>query len=345
MKTQSLFFSILLFLWMLSSCSSGPVMTQATGLAYEVVTVVDQASWESELGSALRSDLASDIPGLPQSEPSLKISYVQPKDFNGLLKFVRNILIVKVDPTAYTKVSLSFEKDLWAKNQYVLRLSAPDNESIVTYLQENQNVLSDLFVKEEFARTISLLKKEYSTVVMDNVKKDFGIELKVPANMTYFRDTTNFFWASNHANTGRTDVVVYTFPYVDVNTFTLDYLVAKRDSVMRENLPGAFPNSYMATETRAEITYKPITVDGQYCGVLRGLWKLEGDMMGGPFVAHVRLDEQNNRIVVVEGFVYAPETDKRNFIRRIEAALYTLKLPAEVAASASGDQKKKEEKN
>ena len=63
---------------------------------------------------------------------------------------------------------------------------------------------------------------------------------------------------------------------------------------------------------------------------MRGLWRMEGDMMGGPFVSVARLDEQNNRVVVAEGFVYAPETDKRNFIRRIEAALYTLRLPDEV---------------
>ena len=85
----------------------------------------------------------------------------------------------------------------------------------------------------------------------------------------------------------------------------------------------------MATETRADVSYTPITVNGKYCGVLRGLWKMVGDMMGGPFVSHVRLDEKNNRVVVAEGFVFAPETDKRNFIRRIEAALYTLRLPDE----------------
>lgn len=34
-------------------------------------------------------------------------------------------------------------------------------------------------------------------------------------------------------------------------------------------------------------------------------------------------------VVVAEGFVYAPETDKRNFMRRIEAALFTLRLPGE----------------
>jgi hypothetical protein len=54
-----------------------------------------------------------------------------------------------------------------------------------------------------------------------------------------------------------------------------------------------------------------------------------GDMMGGPFVSHARLDEANQRVIVVEGFVYAPEKDKRNIIRQVEASLYTLKLPGE----------------
>ena len=62
---------------------------------------------------------------------------------------------------------------------------------------------------------------------------------------------------------------------------------------------------------------------------MRGLWRMQGDMMGGPFVSHTRLDKKNHRVVVAEGFVYAPETDKRNFMRRIEAALFTLRLPGE----------------
>ena len=56
---------------------------------------------------------------------------------------------------------------------------------------------------------------------------------------------------------------------------------------------------------------------------------MQGDMVGGPFVSHIRLDEANNRVVVAEAFVYAPETSKRNYIRRMEASLFTLRLPGE----------------
>lgn len=318
-----------LLLVLTGACNSGAVMTNATGLAYEVVVVMNQNDWKGEAGQAVRSELASDVPGLPQSEPALKITYAQPKDFNGLLKYVRNILVVNIDPSLYTKVTVTYENNPWAQGQVVLKMNAPSAEDVVNYIHAHPRNLVDFFVNVEMNRAIGQLQKNYSSVVMDHLKKDFDVMLNAPENMTYYRDTTDFFWASNNANTGRTDLVVYTFPYTDPETFTADYLVAKRDSVLKANLPGAFPGSYMTTETRAGVDYTPITVGGKYCGVLRGLWRMEGDMMGGPFVSHVRLDEKNNRVVVAEGFVFAPETDKRNFIRRIEAALFTLRLPGE----------------
>lgn len=329
MKMRFLYLSMLICLITLGACSSGAVMTQATGFAYEVVVVMDQDQWKGEAGEAIKGDLTASIAGLPQSEPTLKVTYVQPKDFSGLLRYVRNILIVNVDPAVYTKASLAYEADRWAQNQVVVTLRSPDEAAILSYLQEEGHTLADFFVKVEMRRAISQLKDSYSTLVMDKLKEQFDVMLNAPSNFTYYKDTTDFFWSSNNANTGRMDLVVYSFPYTDPNTFTADYLVAKRDSVMKANLPGSFPGSYVQTETRAGVDYYAITLQGKYCGVMRGLWRVQGDMMGGPFVSHTRLDEQNNRVIVAEGFVYAPETEKRNFIRRIEAALYTLRLPGE----------------
>ena len=52
--------------------------------------------------------------------------------------------------------------------------------------------------------------------------------------------------------------------------------------------------------------------------------------MGGPFVSIARVDEKNQRVVVVEGFVYFPNQPKRNVLKKLEAALYTLRLPDEL---------------
>jgi hypothetical protein len=61
----------------------------------------------------------------------------------------------------------------------------------------------------------------------------------------------------------------------------------------------------------------------------RGLWIMRNDAMGGPFVSHSRVDMETGRVIVVEGFVYAPEKMKRGLMRRLEGSLYTLQLPAE----------------
>jgi hypothetical protein len=37
---------------------------------------------------------------------------------------------------------------------------------------------------------------------------------------------------------------------------------------------------------------------------MRGLWRLENDFMGGPYVLLAELDASNQRIVIVFGYVF-----------------------------------------
>lgn len=327
MRTHALFTVCLLGLLTLVGCTKSSIVEKrSTGLPYEVVVVMKKEIGNSEVGDMIKEQLRSPVAGLPQNEASMRVTFVPVETFNGLLKFVRNILIVDIDPAKYTKVSLNVSKDEWASNQEVLKLNAPSSQELVTYLTFHDSDIVNHFCAIEKDRRIAILKDHFSQLAMDKVQSKFGIRLNAPDDMTYYKDTTDFLWVSNNAKTGRTDLLVYTFPYTDENTFTKEYLVAKRDSVLKVNLPGAFPNSYMTTEKRVEISYEPITVNENYRGVLRGLWKMEGDKMGGPFVSHAFLDTKKQRVIVAEGLVYAPETSKRNFIRKIEAALYTARL-------------------
>ena len=98
---------------------------------------------------------------------------------------------------------------------------------------------------------------------------------------------------------------------------------------MKINLPGASEGMYMTTADSIFVNVKNINVKGEYAFEARGLWEMENDMMGGPFVSHARVDRPNGRVVVVEAFIYSPKGLKRDLMRRMEAALYTLSLPQE----------------
>ena len=329
-----IFISLLVLVSGFSACnsrggSSSSAMKRATGAAYDVIVVMGESSWNSNAGVAIREELTSPVPYLPQSESSMKYTYVRPDQFNSLFLYVRNILIVDINDTQYTKVTLLREDDKWSSGQLVVYLHAPDAQSIETYLSENQRVLVNYFTKEEMKRTANFLRETYSTTVMENVQEMFGIMLNAPSDINKAKVGDHCLWFSNDAVTGRMDLFVYSFPYTDKNTFTLDYLVAKRDSFAKELIPGSFPGSYMSTEKRV-VDYYASTLNDKYCGIVRGLWRMEGgDMMGGPFVSYARVDEPNKRVIVTEGFVYEPAKDKRNYIRRLEAALLTVRFPDE----------------
>ena len=47
--------------------------------------------------------------------------------------------------------------------------------------------------------------------------------------------------------------------------------------------------------------------------------------MGGPFVSLVSVDSVAREVVVAEGFVFSPNSSKRDLLRSLEAGLRTLR--------------------
>jgi hypothetical protein len=80
----------------------------------------------------------------------------------------------------------------------------------------------------------------------------------------------------------------------------------------------------MITATDYPFTREKIMQDSCYTIEVRGLWKVKGDFMGGPFVNLSILNEKTNKIVCVDGYVYAPSQNKRLIMRQVEAVLKTI---------------------
>ena len=301
----------------------------SSGRPYEMLVVIDKGMWERPAGRALFDVLASDVPGLPQPERSFRISQIIPSKFDRGFRIFRNIIDVDIQPI-YTQPKLKYSRDSYASPQMIMTIQAPDEQSFEEFVAKNRQVIVDFFTKAEMNRQINLLKEKYSPVVAAKVGSIFGCDVRIPAELERYKEGKDFLWASSDNNSTNTSLnfVIYSYPYTDKNTFTKDYFVHKRDSVMKINIPGAREGQYIQTDADY-VDVKDFAVKGEYAFEARGLWYMENDMMGGPFVSHARVDRPNGRVVVVEGFVYAPEKKKRDLMRKLEAALYTLNLPQE----------------
>lgn len=328
MRANLLLCQLLVAVLFLAGCNGKgvPTLQVATGSPYEVLVVADRQVLNSEVGKEIKQILDSDVPGLPQSEPQFRISTVTPQQFDNILKPVRNILMVEVSDM-YTQPKFSFARDVWGKGQMILYLKAPDLASLKTYLPEHKQVVLDFFVNSEMNRVVNVLRKEYNHSASEELYKLLGVEMNIPLDLTQINKSDNFFWISNNGRTARMDILVYSVPYKEIDAFSPEKIIARRDSILKIKVPGAYEGSYMTTSKFIYPEFRTMSLGGKYVGETRGLWEVEGDVMGGPFVSHTRLDEANQRIITAEVFVYAPEKKKRNLMRKLEAALYTLKLP------------------
>ena len=84
----------------------------------------------------------------------------------------------------------------------------------------------------------------------------------------------------------------------------------------------------MGTEDRYEPKIKTLNVSGVDSKELRGLWDMKNDVMSGPYLMYVLNDKKNNRVIIAEGYLYAPSLDKREYILELEAILKSIKIKA-----------------
>ena len=305
----------------------------SAGAPYEVLLVAGEDDFRSGAVDSLYNILTDDMPGIAQSEPLFKVSRINQNDLSKTLRLCRNIIIIKIDPSQYTTAKFKYSRDVYAAPQLIVTLQAHDAKQFKEFVADNSEMITEFFTRAELNRQIDILKEDHQPVMQEQVRKVFGSDIWIPVELTKVTTGRHFVWARCERFVRKVEqelnIVVYSYPYRDLNTFTEKYFIHKRDSVMKANIPGPKDGQYMMT-TKGFTIVTDETVHKHYAQVVRGLWNIKDYDMGGPFVSVSRVDEENQRVVVAEAFVYFPNHAKRDYIRKLEAALYTLRLPDEL---------------
>ena len=300
----------------------------SSGKPYEILLVADTKYFQDGLIDSLTALLEQPVPGLPQVEESFEVSKIASQSYSSTLRYCRNIIIVNIDRT-FTAPKIKFSRNVYAAPQMIMTLQAPDSESLKEYLGVNGQDVVDFFTRADMNWEIDLLKEKHSNFVQEKVQSQFGCDVWVPVELTKTKTSKDFFWAATDRGQRDMNFVMYSYPYTDPETFTEEYCLNKRDSVMKANVPGPNEGQYMQT-ARPYVDVTDSELRGRYAQIARGLWEMKNYDMGGPFVSVSRVDEKNGRVIVAEAFVYAPGDEKKALMRRMEAALYSLQLPDEI---------------
>jgi hypothetical protein len=309
-----------------ASCTGAPTLPTSTGAAGEILMVINEDVFKSNVGDSIVQILNHDVPCMPQSEPMFNISRTNFEGFTSIIKPARNIILIDAG-RAYSSVKIKTEEDKWGKPQAILTIQGPTTQEVADAIGKYKVQIANYFVKAERDRAIKHHQRYTEKEMVKKVEEHMGFYMAVPRNMVRCKKAENFMWISNNAGNMNRNIVLYSYPYTEADAFTRAKLLQKRDSVMKLHIPGPVENSYMTTEYRFEppIWEETAMANKQYAIRIQGMWRVEGEYMGGPFVSISCLDQKNQRIITAEAFIYAPNQYKRNAMRQLEAALYTIK--------------------
>ena len=314
------------------------LVNEASGYTKPIATLYD----------LVEAVMGADMPCMPQVEPYFRVTKVSTAQFDDMFKPTRNILIVDINPQKYTQLKTKVSNDYWSTPQALCRIQTPSEEEFVSYWLEHGEEIREWFVNQEITRQMKFYRASTNKQAR-SILQSQGYDMLIPEDYMVIMDTVlggatsyslrnpitvapevRLLWCCNNKGSMRRDIVVYSYPYTDNNTFTLPYLNAKRDAVLSRVITASVEGSYMGTEyTVMPPVTRAITVqEDEHATEVRGLWKiLNGEAMGGPYVSHTRLDQVNGRVVTAEAFLYAAGQKKRTALRQAEAILYTLQLP------------------
>ena len=303
---------ICLLLLFLASCSTGGrngKLPKSTGMPYEVVL-------EGDTDSIVTKILTEDVTGLPQPEPLCRLIQVKKGKTRGNYLLVRTRIIVNIGVRDF---SVTLHHDENAAPQNIIRITAQSAQQLRERLNgERLRQIVDEVELKHLADIISGNPSKQNREMQDEIKKMFGIDIKIPAAMNASKKAKDFIWISNNASSGMQNLLVFKVKSEErragkvkseerrmknSNAFHADDK-ALIDSILRTNMPGETDNMYMVIPHLSE----------------RGLWEMKGDAMGGPYV----MRRIHNNLYII-AFVYAPEMKKKILIKQLEAAISTIK--------------------
>jgi hypothetical protein len=353
---------VLALLSLLTSCSvdkEGINQPPATGLSGDMYLVMDSLQHKGPLGMAIDSVFNVEMEVINRSEPIFKLRWIDPRKLNFVLKQRRNLIFVfTLDQNTsgsnrirgmFSKESidriktdtsffLTFNKNLFAKNQEAIFLVGKTQDALLKKFRQNARKIVDHFNVTERERLTKSLFKSGQLKGTELVRKKMGVEIKIPFGYQLVQEDSTFFWARQINPRDDKDIFVARKKYTSLDQLQLDSLIAFRDQVCKKYLfeNPEKPHSYLVTETG--IPYKlvqarQVTFNGKYAVEMRGLWRTNNLTMGGPFISYSMVDEAQGMLYYIEGFVYSPDRAQRELLRELEAILHTFRTSNELNPS------------
>lgn len=293
----------------------------STGKAGEVILIMDNIYYTDSIAKKVLEPLTQPQPAINQIEPLFDILQFENKDFSSHFKRHRNIIHFTID-SEYATNTFRIETDKWSNPQVYVQIKGNKIDScLVLYLQNREKIVHLLY-ENDLKRLRYYFSQNEDMQVQKKIEQLFGIRLKISRQYTIAREEEDFLWL--RYKTVKNDRFIMIYKTLN-SSLEEDSLIAMRNKFTREYIPGAVAGAYpIVAEKLGFPIVEPTTINGKSGVEMRGLWETVNDKMGGPFYSFT-FQNKSGELVTVDGFVYAPQEEKRDYIREVESIVKSLR--------------------
>ena len=250
------------------------------------------------------------------------MTQVPPQVFRGATAHSRSVLFIEQDTLTVADV----KTDVYAQPQKVAVVKGTNYNELVSGLEKIAHTAISAFKQTELAESQNRFTRSLNKETA--LQEVFEVDMTVPSAYRVSKQEENFVWLDRQIPKGNMNIVVYSMPgdsFSNDSTFVRD-IVAMRDSIGKKYIPGPDEGTYMITEKAFAPYLFPTEINGVKGAEARGIWEINGYPMAGPFMTYILNDEARNRKLVIEGFTFAPNSQKRDYMFELEAILRTINI-------------------
>ena len=168
---------------------------------------------------------------------------------------------------------------------------------------------------------------------MKVIKDTFGIDIKIPSDFIVSAvKSKDLVWVRKETNKVSSSLIFARIPYKDKKQLSADSLKHYVNAIGKEYIASQIEGSYFVINDHdLPLISNTADFDGHAVTEIRGIWELENDYMGGPFITYLSPNpNKKDELILILGFVYAPQKKKKPYVEDLEEIIRTVQLGDEM---------------
>jgi hypothetical protein len=236
----------------------------------------------------------------------------------------RNSIVIKKGASSEFEI----KKNEFATPQNIFYISGRNTHEILSVIDQHTAEIIQLMRETEIVENQRVI--DTAIIKTDRIKKKFKIDINIPKGYHSVLSRKKFMWYKKEITGGSTSILIYQIPIKNIEasykSSLIKNVVKTRDSIGRLYIHGTERYSKMITEQAYSPYFLKTKLAKRTAFETKGTWEMKNDFMSGPFINYCIKDYRNRRIVVLEGFCYAPSMKKRDLMFELEAIIKSVRF-------------------